>query len=80
MLDCLKCLLILVYLAERVYPLKCEKEMSQLICEMSYETTQNCETDYEVLQFLFVVCCGCFEDEFHLSWINFYSSLDYHKP
>ena len=54
--------------------------MSHLIYETSYETTQSCEMAYEALQFFFVVQSRCFEDDFHLSRINFNSSLGYHKP
>ena len=34
---------------------------------------------YEALEFFFVVWSMCIEDGFHLSWINFNSSLSYHK-
>ena len=47
---------------------------------MSYETTQSCEMAYETLQSLFSIWICCFEDVFHLSQINFNSSLGYHKP
>ena len=78
--DYLKCLLIFVCPTEHACPLKCEEEMSQLICEMSYETSQSCETTYEALQFPFATQNGRFKDDLHLSWINFTSPLGYHIP
>ena len=54
--------------------------MSQFIYEMSYEMTQSCEMTCEALQFLVATWSGCFEDDFHLSWMNFNSSLGYDKP